>query len=49
MFDDLEVHCGNPRHPRGAWHPSAPYPFSNDYVERIRQWWRRRHYGCGCP
>jgi hypothetical protein len=41
--------CGNARHPLGPWHPSAPIPPTWERVERIRQWWRKRKYGCGCP
>lgn len=46
---DVEVQCGNPRHPDGPWHPAAPLPPSWERRERVRQWWRRRRYGCGCP
>lgn len=44
-----DVMCGNDRHPDGAWHAAAPLPATWERLERIRQWWRRRQYGCGCP
>ncbi len=47
-LDGYDPQCGNPRHPRGPWHPATPLPLSSDWLERIRQWWRRRKYGCGC-
>lgn len=42
-----DVQCGNPRHPRGSWHPATPlpYPGPSGWLEAIRQWWRTRKYG----
>ncbi len=42
------VTCGNPNHPDGAWHPAGPLPYSWQYIKRVRNWWRKRAYGCDC-
>ena len=49
IYSDVNESCGNSRHPDGAWHPAAPYPASWEWAERLRQWWRRMLWGCGCP
>lgn len=41
-----KVECGNPDHPKGAWHEATPMSMS--WIEQIKQWWRKRKYGCGC-
>jgi hypothetical protein len=41
--------CGNPRHPSGKWHPASPVPAAWEWVERIKQRYRRWRWGCGCP
>lgn len=43
----IENQCGNPRHPRGAWHEAEPY--SLKWINQIKRWWRKRKYGCACP
>jgi hypothetical protein len=40
--------CGNPRHPLGPWHSATPLPHSCNWLERFRQWTRRKRWGCGC-
>ena len=34
--------CGNPKHPNGAWHEATPLPLSNRWLERFKQWVRRK-------
>lgn len=43
-----EPQCGNPKHPKGAWHTSSPLPASWQWFERIKQHFRQLRYGCGC-
>lgn len=38
--------CGNENHPKGAWHEASPLPW--EIIETIKQWFRRKKYGCGC-
>lgn len=45
----MSVYCGNPQHPDGQWHRAAPLAASWQYLARLRQWRRKRRYGCGCP
>lgn len=40
--------CGNENHPNGPWHHATPLPSSKQWVERVKQWWRKKRYGCGC-
>jgi hypothetical protein len=46
--------CGNPQHPQGPWHPSAPLPFYgpwwNRKARRVRQRYEKNwaRWGCGC-